>query len=119
MTAYTGPINNLIGTFAGCGQAPPPGSVSVTARAALPPAEVVDASNYLRLTVEADFGQGYRRMPAPGDGEWHGGPGQSNPAVTWQFPAGATPLWVRPVLENGTRGDGSPARVNSLTLEFK
>jgi hypothetical protein len=115
MRSLDGVINNKIGCWLGAGVAPPAGSTSVTALANLPAAELPDASNYLRLSVEADFGAGYRLMPPVLD--WHGGPGQGQPALTWQFGT-VPPLRVRPVLENGTQGAGSPAVVNSVDLNF-
>lgn len=108
-------VSNLIGTFWSVGAPPTAGTTTATVAADMPTAEITDASNFVRLQVWADFGSGARWM-ATGP-EWQGGPGQSAPSLAWQFSAAHPPQRVYGVLENGTRGAGSPA-VAGLTVTF-
>lgn len=110
-------IGNKIGTFVGVGVVPDPGSSRAVFTPSLPATEIADATNYLRMRVEADYGQGYGAVLPPFV-DWRGGPGAAQPSVTWQFDPNHPPLLVRGVLENGTAGVGSPANVSYLDLSF-
>lgn len=108
-------IQNKIGTFWGTGTVPTAGSKQAVVAADMPASEAVDATNYLRLSIYADFGAGPRFMARGPD--FHGGPGQSAPSLAWGFDPAVPPLFVYGVLENGTAGNGSPA-VCGLTITF-
>lgn len=94
---------------------PPPGFTRATFIADMDYTAVKDTTNWLRIDVEADFGDGWQRV-AIGT-EWHGGPGQSRPFTVLDWTGSLPPRAVRGVLVNGTHGydSGVPA---GLDLEF-
>jgi hypothetical protein len=98
---------NKIGTFWGAGKALDAGRTTETVTGDMTAAELHDATNWVRLSLYADFGAGPRLMAR--SPEWNGGPAQTAPAVSYQFTATALPLLVYGVLENGTRGTNSGA----------
>lgn len=108
-------IENKIGMFWGVGVAPDPGTSKAVLTADMPPAEVTDTTNWVRVQIWADFGAGPKFMSR--GLEWHGGPGQTPLKLEWQFDPQRPPLLVYGVLENGTRGNGSPA-IAGLKLDF-
>ncbi len=94
-------IQNKIGTFFGAAADVPLGMTSATISAVMPPAELTDATNTLRLGIEADFGGGFKHM-AWGP-YWTGARGATAPTLTWQFNPTTPPKQVRGVLENRTQ----------------
>ena len=65
-------INDLIGTFWGAGQKPTAGASKAIIMADMPANQITDPTNYLRIRVYADFGQG--PVHQPGWLDWRGGP---------------------------------------------
>jgi len=106
-------VNNLIGTFYGIDEVPPDWSSTYIVTADLPHNEQIDATNWLQVNVEADFGNNWQTV-ARGSA-WNGGPTAMAPVTQYVFPRDSEtrlpmpPLRVRGVLVNGLRGNGSPA----------
>lgn len=108
--------NNIVETIWGVGRAPDAGTKKAVYVIDMAAAQIADATNYLRLSVYADFGAGPKFMKR-GD-EWNGHAGQVAPSLTWEFDPAHPPLLVYVVCENGTRGFDSKAVIDRGRLNF-
>lgn len=114
-----GPINNVVATQPCWEAQPQPGETGVTVQVDMPAAEVVNTTNYVRIILHAVFSARVGPQCVAYGPEWHGGPGQTPPSLFYRFPDGTPPpVALYATVVNGTRGPGSPARVNQINAVF-
>lgn len=111
----SGAINNILGSFTCPGIIPTAGTKSLTFYLDMLSKEIKDTTNWVRLIINADFGAGYKTMISM---EWNGSPNQVAPSLPWTFSIDHPPLVIQGVIENGTRGAGSPAAINKGFMSF-